>query len=89
MDQDTVVTNLRIKKSDWLQIRAAAAESGMSANEYVNYLLKHLVASQELIGEIKPDKKMAPIWKLKDVASSGRKKPKGLSSRDKVIYGED
>ena len=79
-----VVTNLRIDREDWFQLKSEAGELGMSVNEYINYLLRDLSARRNL----NPDKKTAPFWKLGEL---GKKfKPKGageLSADDKIIYG--
>lgn len=84
MNSKKVVTNLRIDREDLLQIKAMAAELGMSVNEYVNYLVKDLSAKRELLGE----KFVSPIWKLSEISRRVKVKPLGKSSsEDKIIYG--
>ena len=80
---EPVVTNLRINRQDWLQLKAVAAELGMSVNEYVNYLIRDLSAKRELL----PDIKHAPIWALGDITKRIKPTPMGkLSPDDTVIY---
>ena len=86
-----VITNLRINKHDWLQVKAVAAELGMSVNEYINYLIRDLSAKRELLPDMKPDKaitrKTAPIWTLGDITKRIKPTPMGqLSTDDAVIY---
>lgn len=86
-----VVTNLRINKHDWLQIKAVAAELGMSVNAYINYLIIDLSAKRELLPDMKPNqavsRKTAPIWALGDIAKRIKPTPIGeLSPDDTAIY---
>lgn len=86
-----IVTNLRINKNDWLQLKAVASELGMSVNEYINYLIIDLSAKRELLPDMKPNqptsRKTAPIWTLGDIAKRIKKAPMGeLSSDDSAIY---
>lgn len=80
----TVVTNLRIDKEDWLQVKTAAAELGMSVNQYVNFLIRDLTQKRQLLGLEKPEKSLKNLAKLASV----KNKPVGdLSKEDKIIYG--
>lgn len=79
-----VVTNLRMEQPDWLQIKAIAGEMGMSANKYINYLIRK-VSTLEVLG-VKPSKKSASIWDLPDLAKI-KNKPMGMSKDDEIIYG--
>ena len=86
-----VVTNLRINRNDWLQLKAVAAELGMSVNEYINYLIIDLSAKRELLPDINPNqaisRKTAPIWALGDIAKRIKPTPMGkLSPDDAAIY---
>jgi len=86
-----IITNLRISKHDWLQLKAIAAELGMSVNEYVNYLIRDLSAKRELLPDMKStrniSRKAAPIWALGDIAKRIKPTPVGkLSPDDTVIY---
>lgn len=85
MKTKKVVTNLRIDEQNWLQIKAIAAEVGMSANEYVNVLIERFSTARELgITDPKTSHK-APIWKLWRIAIK-RGEGKGLTAEDKEIY---
>jgi len=86
MKQNMVVTNLRVPKTDWLQIRVLAAEAGMSVNEYINFLIKDISLKKELAEEIKKRIDDLPIWELDKIAAT-KGKGKGLTEEDKVIYG--
>lgn len=85
-----VITNLRIDRDSWIQIKVMAAELGMSINEYVNYLIKDLTMRKELIGNGTPTKrkkKSAPIWNLAKITEKIKSSSLGeLSSDDKLIY---
>lgn len=88
---EPVVTNLRISRDDWLQLKTIAAELGMSVNEYVNYLIRDLSAKREFLPDMKPNqvasRKNAPIWALGDIAKRTKSIPMGkLSSDDMAIY---
>jgi len=86
-----VITNLRISKHDWLQLKSVAAELGMSVNEYINYLIRDLSAKREFLPDMKTNqaisRKAAPIWELGDMAKKIKPTPMGqLSVDDTVIY---
>lgn len=85
-----IVTNLRIDENDWLQVKAMAAELGMSVNEYINFLIRDLSTKLELTKfEIKPPKKGSPLLKLSEISKKFKPEPMGeLSEDDKIIYGE-
>lgn len=78
-----IVTNLRIDREKWLQIRSQASEMGMSINEYINYLITDLSMKRELIDDF--DK--APIWQLPELHKKVKLAPMGLSEEDEIIYG--
>lgn len=81
-----VITNLRMEKNAWRQVKAAAGELGMSANEYLNYLAKSYSLARSL-GTKKNFRE--PIWDLPQIAKSwprSNKKYK-LSAEDRLIYG--
>jgi len=77
-----VSTNIRIPKEDWRQIRASAGELGISANKYINYLIKKISISREL-GMPVNMKKELPIWNLKNISTGAGK---GMSKEDALIY---
>jgi antitoxin component of RelBE/YafQ-DinJ toxin-antitoxin module len=82
MTGQTISTSIRVEKATWRQIKAVAAEFGMSANQYINYLIEKLIAKQEL-GEYIQEKSEEPIWRLNDLPT---KRGKGLKKEDKQIY---
>jgi len=83
MSNNKVVTNLRIDRNSWLQIKVMAAELGMSVNGYINHLIKDLTIRKELIG----DRMRAPIWNLGKITEKIKPSPLGeLSPDDKLIY---
>lgn len=77
-----ITTNVRIRENDLLQIRAIAAEAGMSFNEYVNKVLQQTAVIREL--GITNKTASSPIWSLAKLA--GKSKKSGLSKEDKIIY---
>lgn len=87
MKQNNIITNLRMERTDWLQIKAMAGEMGVSANEYINYLIKDYAIKKELAVK-KIDYKKLPIWKLAGITASQAGKGMDISSEDKDIYGK-
>lgn len=83
MSSNKVVTNLRIDRDSWIQIKVMAAELGMSVNEYINYLIRSLSTRRLL--EVDFRKERWPIWRLGKIATKSR--GKDLSLEDKTIYG--
>lgn len=82
-----IVTNLRIDKADWLQIKAVAAELGMSVNEYINHLIVKSTIDRILALEDKqPTKKRLSVWDLPKLAKMSGE-PMEYSQEDKIIYG--
>lgn len=82
-----VSTNLRIPEHEWLQIRAMAAEKGLSANEYVRRIIKKF-STQEVTSPSSEEEEYrnAPIWDLPRLMKKGKDKPMGASEDDKIIY---
>lgn len=81
-----IVTNLRIDEEDWIQIKILAAESNMSVNEYVNWILNISISKASLGFPPKPKKS---IYDLLAKLAKKKTKPgfKGkLSEDDKIIY---
>lgn len=88
MNDPIVVTNLRLPRSDWLEIKTIASEQGMSFNQYVRSLIRNMGSAQELIGTwTSPTKRRTGknIWDLPELAKMKRK-PMGLSPDDDLIY---
>ncbi len=92
MNNDMIVTNLRIPQEELLQLKAMAAEMDMSFNEYVRYLLESLSVRRELSYS---DKKITArkkgkqnsIWDLSSLAKEENHPMGELSQEDKIIYG--
>ena len=85
---DIVTTNLRIKRADWLQLKAMAAEHGLSFNEYVKRLLAQKSKTQLLNVETTKQIVSPSIWQLADISSiTTQKKTPELSEEDQIIYG--
>lgn len=73
-------------EEDWLQIKAIAAEKGMSVNSYINILLSR--AGFGWPKDEGEEKKMS-IWDLPKLAKMDKSLDEndGLSEDDKIIYG--
>lgn len=88
MKREMIVSNIRIPKNDWLQVKAAAAELGMSINQYINYVIERFAIMNELSKESTGVKrKHSSIWDLPKNSKQIKTKPLGLSKEDKEIYG--
>lgn len=83
-----IVTNLRIDEQDWLEVKAIAAEQGMSINEYLNFLIKDvsLRSSLGIPKKSKKTKKKEEIWDRWEALSKMPSEPMDLSEDDKIIY---
>lgn len=85
MNDKMVVTNVRMPENEWRQIRIAAAEAGMSVNEYFNYAAKTTASQTQLFG--KPQKTPAKYAAMWDVLKRKTKHaPMGWSAEDEAIY---
>lgn len=85
MNKKIIVTNLRVAAEDWFQLRAVAAERGMSANEYINYLMKNVVAEPSAPGA----RSSQSVWELPELSKRVQARKKfDLSEDDKLIYEE-
>lgn len=85
MKQKMVVTNLRIPEEDYLQVKAVAAESGLSVNEYIKKMISHY--SKQIMLNYSPMEKKPSIWDLPEIAKKIKNKPMGWSKEDEIIYG--
>ena len=85
MNNKTIVSNIRVPYDEWTKIRVNAAERGMSINEYIRFIINEVSIKEELIPPGKAKKTDNPIWKIYELASKKRK-GKGLSIQDKIIY---
>jgi len=94
MKQEIVVTNLRIPKQQWIEIKVRSAELGISANEYIKKILTattNLESISDIIKKVtKKSKKKVSFYDAMIMLS---KIPQGkqkfdLSEDDKIIYGD-
>ncbi len=84
-----VTTNVRMPVVDWLQVKAMAADMGMSINEYLN-TIAYADITERTLG-IKQKKVVSKMHVLEEIERIARlpNKPMGeLSEEDKIIYGE-
>lgn len=88
MKQEIVITNLRIPKHQWIEIKVRAAELDLSANEYIKRVITFAPYQKKVHVSIKRSKKKSSIWDLPKLAKK-YKNIKGLelSEDDKIIYG--
>ena len=81
----TVVTNLRMEEPDWLQIKAMAAEAGLSANQFIIQIIR-VVTTKKQLGKI-DDYKNARIWEALPALAKIKNKPGKFNPDDEIIYG--
>lgn len=86
MKPQTIVTNIRLPKQEWLQVKTTAAELGMSINEYVNFIIRDYSQARELVG-IAFEQKTHSIWDLPSLAGGNTQDAFPLSADDEEIYG--
>ena len=80
-----VTTNVRIPINEWIQVKIAAAEAGMSINEYVNYTTRVVSVYKQLFGKPqKEEDKYAAMLAIIKKKTKG--KPMGWSKEDGTIY---
>lgn len=89
----TVVTNLRIPEDDWMRVKAAAANSGMSVNTYMKQLIDTATV-QHMIPDRTTEKKSKrshyqPLWDTIQKIAQIPNMPMEASEEDKIIYGID
>ena len=80
MSKQMVVTNLRVPREEWNQLKAIAAERGMSANEYINFLMRNVISPATSWKY-----KAGGIWDMPKLAKRAIKRGE-LSRDDKIIY---
>lgn len=80
MSKGVVVTNIRVPSAEWNQLKAVAAERGMSANEYINFLMRNVISPATFW-----KKKAGGIWDMPELAKKA-KKVSELSRDDKIVY---
>ncbi len=87
----TIVTNLRIPEDDWMRVKAAAANLGISANEYIKSLVDDSMRREFFAYTEKPStprKKTRfyeSLWRV--IEKPYKRKPMEASEEDKAIYG--
>lgn len=85
MKQQMVITNVRMPQHEWIQVKIAAAEAGMSINEYLNYTTRTISVYKQLFGKPqKTEDKYAAMWAIIKKKTKG--KPMGWSKEDEAIY---
>ena len=84
-----VVTNIRMDRDDWLNIKGIAAANNMSFNEYINWLVRDLGTKKELAVDCSGKREKKQKIGLMDFSRKVIKndKPMGLSEDDELIYG--
>lgn len=90
-DSNIVVTNLRIPREDWLEVKHAAGELGMSTNSYLNHLIKESSLKRQLGVPLSQKKKQITdkksFWNLWKELSKQKVEPIGeMKEDDKIIY---
>lgn len=83
MNGKMVVSNLRIKREDWLQLKVFAAEEGMSINEYVNFMIQDYAKKKQFPKKVGK----RSIWDLSRFEKIPIEPMGELSEDDKAIYG--
>ena len=85
-----VVTNLRMPADDWMRVKAAAANAGMSANKYIQYMFDE-ATKRDFFGitdlPTLPRKKTRfyeSLWQI--IEKPAKRKPMDASEEDKIIY---
>lgn len=78
-----VVSNLRITRTDWLQLKVFAAEEGMSVNEYINFMIQDYAKRKQFPKKISKNRS---IWDLSKLAKMPNEPLGELSEDDKIIY---
>jgi len=86
MKQPMVVTNLRMPRSDYLQVKAMAGELGMSVNEYINSIIKDTTRTRMMKKDVSPRHQNESILEAFDRIAKISGKPMGWSKEDEAIY---
>ena len=68
-----------------MQVKTAAAELGMSVNQYVNFLIRDLTQMRQLVRKSTDERK--GLGGLVGLAKMKNKSVGKLSKEDKLIYG--
>mgnify|MGYP001612857160 CR=1 FL=1 len=86
MKQSMVVTNLRMPRSDYLQVKAMAGELGMSINEYINAITKDTARTRMMKRDAPSPRHKETILEAFDRIAKISGKPMGWSKEDEEIY---
>ena len=94
MSTKIVTTNLRIPDYNWLELKALAANQGISVNEYLNRLIDECAVKYAVAPDIvrvgkKKQRRPKNIWEALLQLSKMKSKDKSLgplSDEDKAIY---
>ncbi len=89
MKQKIVITNLRVPEADWLQVKAIAAEQGISVNEYINELIQMAPIAMPSKNRKKKTKKISVYDALIKVSQMPKIKTipdDDFSDDDRAIY---
>ena len=81
-----VVTNLRMLRSDYLQVKARAGELGVSFNEYINNLAKNSTRTQMMRSDVSTSHHKETVLEAFDRIAKMPGKPMGWSEEDEAIY---
>lgn len=85
MKQPIIVTNIRMPKEDWKQMKAIASELGMSLNEYMTISGKIVSTYRTLFGYSKKSHDpYRAMWNI--IRKKSTSKSQGLSQEDEAIY---
>ena len=90
MKQKIVVSNVRFPYQEWIMVKSAAADIGMSINEYFQYLsnqetIRNITGTKKLIPHTTREKAFEALLKFANRKVKG--KPMGANEDDKIIYG--
>lgn len=84
---DTITTtNVRMPRKDLIQLKAAAAEHGMSFNQYVTFMIHKGISARELGIRFIQTPSESPIWNLPHLVDIQTRTPQTLSPDDEEIY---
>lgn len=87
MKQRMVISNIRMPETDWLQVKAAAGDLGMSVNQYLNFVVERCTLTRSLAKKPQEIKlKHVSLWDLPMLVKNIKNKSMGLSKEDEEIY---
>lgn len=85
--QKIITSNVRFPEDEWLAVKAAAADMGMSVNQYFQYLTRtHTIL--QATGQTNVKSQPRGLSALVEFAKRQHHgQPMGASEEDKAIYG--